>query len=184
MGATWTHRTLRDMHGGLTLTAAAAILEMAGGADRNNFSITMAIAFFAVSLPINLYGWIILNDEFVVDEKHAAAYSASMPGIGFLCVGALCVFGGMYFIISYFSKTASVVVMITLAGLSHYEVRIRLPRYRALDIWRSHDTREARLAAWKAEMGKGDEEFDRIIERLRKKGRLSSEANSVPDIES
>ena len=51
-------------------------------------------------------------------------------------------------------------------------------------IWHSHDTREARLASWKSETGKGDKAFDRIIAHWRKTGRLPTDANPVPVVES
>jgi hypothetical protein len=175
-------KTLREIHGALMVTAIAAILEMSGGADRTNICIITAIYFFAISLPINFYAWIALNDALLANKDEAATVARTRMGLVMLVAGTLSVFLGLNFVIAYFSGLATIALGLVTALVVYYDTRIRWPQYKALLIWREHQTREGRLAAWKAATGKRAEIFDRIIDRWRKQGLVQMEPDKSSNV--
>jgi hypothetical protein len=179
----WSAKTLREIHGALMVTAIAAILEMSGGADRTNISIITAIYFFAISLPINLYAWICLNENLLANRDDAAMIARTPMGLVLLGSGTASVFCGLNFVIAYFSGFATIALGLVTAFFVHYDRGIRWPRYKALLIWREHQTREGRLAAWKAATGQPAETFDRNIDRWRKRGYVPKEPEESSDVE-
>lgn len=132
----WTSRTFRDLHGALIVAAFAAILEMAGGADRASGFMTLAVVFFATSIPINFYGWYTLNDELLARKDEATALAESNQGVICLMAGASCVYFGFMAVVCYFIGYWILVFVAVHTAMWEYESRVRYPNSRVLRIWR------------------------------------------------
>jgi hypothetical protein len=168
----WTSVTEQRVHGILGATSIAAVLEMAGGAPNDERSVLIAAICFGISIPVNVYAWIMLDNDMGGGSDTTHVFETSGLNQFLDLAAALSTTIGIASLLFHFSWLASAAFLVTTAALLVYHLRTGLPYVRALQICREHTTRDARLKAWNACTHKDEAEFDRITGLLRTVGRL------------
>ena len=119
----WTHRTEQNLHGILGTTSVAAILEMAGGADPSEYSVRIAAVCFAISVPINLYAWIMLDDDMGGGPDVVSLFSDSGLAKLLPVPAMLSTWGGISALLVHFSWFAFAAFTFVTVALFLYEYR-------------------------------------------------------------
>jgi hypothetical protein len=163
--------TDRALHAVFAGTSVAAVFEMAGGAPADECPITIAAISFAVSIPINLYGWIGHSEDLIGGKDQANVFANTSMSKTLVVAGAFSTLAGIIALLWHFSWIASAAVFVLFAMLLTYELRTRSVMLDALNAWNQNETRGARLEAWKLQTKRGEKEFDRIVRQLRKDNR-------------
>ena len=143
----WSYKAHRDLHAALAVTSVGAILEMAGGADRTYFVIKAAAVCFSISIPINWYGFLIMNEEMLTEDA-VRVFSKSRMARRLILAGAASTLLGLLNLVYFFSRIGTFLIVVVVGYFMSYEIRMRLPAYMASQIWKMNITPEARLKEW------------------------------------